>query len=81
MILLIGVACVAIMGRPWIICRFLVRMLKSYSILSSNLFGFLGSYKKWCLSSIWLEELAGEKLIKHLEFSTVVFVVVHMVGM
>lgn len=56
-------------------------MLKSYSILSSNLFGFLGSYKKWCLSFVWFEELAGEKLIKHLEFSTVVFVVVHMVGM
>ena len=58
-----------------------MRRLKSYSISSFNLFGFLGSYQKRCLSFVWLEELARETLIKHLEFSTVVFVVVHMKGM
>ena len=37
--------------------------------------------KNGVLSYVWMVELVGETLIIHLEFSTFVFIVVHLEGM
>ena len=48
LILLIGAACVDIVGRMWTICWSIVRRLNSYGVSSFNLLGFHGSYQEQC---------------------------------
>ena len=43
--------------------------------------GFMGLTKNGVRSYVWMEELVGETLVKHFEFSTFVFIVVHLEGM
>ena len=46
----------------------------------SIFWSFFGLTKSGVRSYIWMEELAGETLVRHLEFSTFVFIVVHLEG-
>ena len=57
-----------------------MRRLNSYGVLSFDLLGFIGSYQKWCLISCLVRGIVGETFVRHLEFSTDVFIVVHMEG-
>ena len=47
----------------------------------SIFWAFLGLMKNGVRSYVWMEELVGETLVKHLEFSTFVFIVVRLEGM
>ena len=67
-----GVSCAIIVGRLWIIYYFIVRRLISCGVLSLDLLVFRGSYQVWY--QIFFS--VGEALVRHLEFSSVVFDVV-----
>ena len=47
----------------------------------SIFWGFLGLTKNSVQSYVRMEELVGETLVKYLEFSTFVFIVVHLEGL
>ena len=49
LILLIGVLCVVVVGRLWVIYRFIVKRLIGCRVLFLNLLGFHESYLEWFL--------------------------------
>lgn len=75
--MLIGVLCVVVVGRLWIICCFIVKGLISCGAL---FWGFVGLTKNSFRYSPWLVELAGEALVKHMKFSFDVLNVMFMEG-
>ena len=75
-----GVSCAIVVGRLWIIYCFIVRRLINCGVLSLDLLGSVGLSKYVIGYSFWLVELVGEALVRHLEFSSVVFDVVCIEG-
>lgn len=78
LLLLIGVLCIVVVERQWIIYCFIVRMLISCSVLSSYPLEFLGSYQEWYQIFFLVGGVDWGALVKHLEFS---FVMLDMVSM
>ena len=77
---LTGVLCVVVVGRPWIICCYIVERLISCGALSLEFLRFHGSPNVRCQIFFLIGGIGWDAFISHLEFSFIVFDMVYLEG-